>query len=232
MMLELGEGRFVHPGGALWLAGSRTVLIADVHLGYGWAQRRRGELGPVADAKSGERLGALVAELAPARVVFLGDLVHAPRPGADERAAIEDTLGALAGRTSLILARGNHDRGFSRDFGGIAVEVVDVWVGDGIAALHGDRLGRAAIPEGHLVVGHLHPVMKIKDSAGASQRVRVLLHAPGLTVLPAFSPYSGGFEIGRGLPGELARLAGGPVEAVAVTGRRAVRVGPVRGARS
>src|SRR5690349_15863646 len=95
-LLELADGRWAHASGALWLPASRTVMVADAHLGYGWAQRRRGELGPVGDGAIGERLLAVVDELEPRTVVFLGDVVHAPRPVTEERVLITRAFEQLA----------------------------------------------------------------------------------------------------------------------------------------
>lgn len=228
-LCEIAPGRYAHASGALWLEEPRALLVADAHLGYGWAQRRRGELGPVVDTKSHPRLQALAKELQPSQWVFLGDLVHAPRPGEEERAAIEHTLLDLAEKAEVVLVRGNHDRGFAKDFGHLGFAIVESWTRSGVAALHGDRLSRSAIPEGHLVIGHLHPVVMFKDAAGARQKLRVFLNSPRITVLPAFSPFSGGFDIGQGLPVDLARLWGdAPVEGIAVTGKTALKIGPLR----
>src|SRR5690349_11353616 len=94
-LIDLGQGRMAHASGALWLPDRRTVLVADVHLGFGWALRRRGQLGPVSDAGVGRKLASVAAELQPETIVFLGDLVHAPRPTPQERDLVETTLGAL-----------------------------------------------------------------------------------------------------------------------------------------
>lgn len=228
-LCEIGPGRYAHASGALWIKAAQAILVADAHLGYGWAQRRRGELGPVADTKSHPRLKAVGDELAPKQWIFLGDLVHAPRPGQEERAAIEHTLLDLAASAEVVLVRGNHDRAFIKDFGHLGFTVVDCWNHHGLVALHGDKLANRAIPEGHLVVGHLHPVVKFKDGAGASQKVRVFLSSPGMTVMPAFSPYSGGFDVARGLPSDIAELWGdAAVEGIAVTGKSAMKIGPLR----
>ena len=53
--MTLLPGLAAHPSGALWIPESRTLLVADLHLGYGWAQRRRGELGPLADFRAAIR---------------------------------------------------------------------------------------------------------------------------------------------------------------------------------
>ncbi len=213
----------------MWLESVQTAIIADAHLGYGWAQRRRGELGPVEDTKSQPKLSALIDELRPQRIVFLGDLVHAPRPGREERDAIEILLSGLASKAEIVLVRGNHDRAFARDFGHLGISVAESWSDSTLYALHGDRLSRSALPEGHLVLGHLHPVLSTKDAAGARLKLPLFLTSPSLTVLPAFSPYAGGFDVGKGLPEDLEQLIGTElIEGVAVTGRSARRIGPLR----
>jgi putative SbcD/Mre11-related phosphoesterase len=227
-LCELSPGRFAHASGALWLPADQTIVIADAHLGYGWAQRRRGELGPVSDRKSRPKIQALLDELHPARIVFLGDLVHAPRPAVEERTHIESLLGELAAAAELILVRGNHDRAFAYDFGHLGLTLVPEWRSRGLTALHGDRLDRSAIPEAGLIVGHLHPVVKIKDAAGASTKLPLFLVSERITVLPAFSPYSAGCDVSKALPPELRDVIGkAPVEGVAVTGKRALKIGPI-----
>ncbi len=213
----------------MWIEAGRTAIIADAHLGYGWAQRRRGELGPVEDTKSHPKLSGLIQELRPTRIVFLGDLVHAPKPGGEERNAIEILLSDLASKVEIVLVRGNHDRAFARDFGHLGISVAESWSGSNLYALHGDRLSRCAVPEGHLVLGHLHPVLSTKDAAGARLKLPLFLTSPSVTVLPAFSPYAGGFDVSKGLPNDLERLIGAEsLEGVAVTGRIAKRIGPIR----
>ncbi|MEJ7607597.1 MAG: hypothetical protein WKF37_15335 [Bryobacteraceae bacterium] len=69
--LELAPGRVAHASGALWLPEVKTLLIADIHLGYGWALRRRGQLGPVQDPGTRQKLEAVFAELRPESVVWV-----------------------------------------------------------------------------------------------------------------------------------------------------------------
>ena len=222
--LEIGEGRFAHASGGLWLSEERTLLLADVHLGYGWALRRRGQLGPVHEVKVQEKLGAAVAELAPQKIVFLGDAVHAPKPAPVERASVEQTFLALARTAEIIVVRGNHDRAFNRDFGALGVAVVESWAGKGVMAVHGDRPFRST--SDHLIVGHAHPALAIVDDAGASQRVPVFLASPRLTVVPAFSPLAAGLNIGLRLPPELRpHLPLEVTSVIAASGKRVVRLG-------
>jgi uncharacterized protein len=217
--VEISERRFAHASGALWLPDGLIILIADAHLGYGWAQRRRGELGPVRDDLTRQKLNALVDELAPLQIIFLGDVVHAPRPGAAERALIEQTLSSLAARAEVKLVRGNHDRAFARDFGKLGIPLVEEWRGNGLTAVHGDR---PLMADSECVVyGHLHPSLNIEDAAGAKHRVPVFLVGPGRIVLPAFSPFAAGSET----------AIDETMEAYAATGTRVVHLGPVRNGR-
>jgi uncharacterized protein len=227
--VSLSSQFIAHPSGALWIPSSRSLVIADLHLGYGWAQRRRGELGPLADTRARDKLFAVVREMAPAEIVFLGDIVHAPRPSPPEREWTEQILLELSKSAQLIAVRGNHDRAFSREYGHLAVTTVPAWETDSLIAIHGDRLD-VAIPENRTVlIGHVHPCLAIKDAAGASQKLPLFVYSTSCILLPAFSPFAAGFDIGRAeLPTPLLKFFGThPISAVAVSGRRAVPLGPL-----
>ena len=223
-------GLEAHASSALWLPQSRTAIIADVHLGYSWAQRRRGELGPLADFRTREKLLTLFDDLEPSQAVFLGDLVHAPRPCPEEREWIESTLIELSRRAALTTVRGNHDRAFAREFGKLPIAQTEYWSNDLVTAVHGDRLEVAPVSEGRtLVVGHLHPCLGIRDASGASQKLPVFLVNRSCVVLPAFSPFARGYDISCGIPEDLAQcFRDEPVDAYAATPTRVARLGPLR----
>ncbi len=227
-IVSLHSGLAAHSSGALWMPESKTVLIADIHLGYGWAQRRRGELGPLADERSRQKLLQLSSELQPKRFIFLGDLVHAPRPCEPERKWVEDLLLDLGSSAELIAVRGNHDRAFAHEFGHLPVKTISYWSEGAITAIHGDRL-TAAIPEhGTLLMGHLHPALPVRDASGAGRKLPVFLVTPCCIILPAFSPFAGGYDIAGGLPKELNTFfRGEEIEAFAVTGTRVAQLGPL-----
>lgn len=218
-----------HASGALWIPETSTAIVADLHLGYSWAQRRRGELGPLADARTREKLFAMCGELRPKRIVFLGDVVHAPRPCEPERAWIEGIFRELASKAELIVVRGNHDRRFAAEFSDLPFQNTGVWSDSFVTAAHGDRLD-FAWPEDHtLILGHLHPSLAIRDSSGAGQKLPVFLASNHCILLPAFSPFARGYDIFSGLPAELQScFRGSEMEVYAVTGKRVVRLGPLR----
>ena len=224
--MEFAPGLHVHASGALWVAAARAVLVADTHLGYAWAQRRRGDLGPLVDGGTREKLESLAEELQPREFVLLGDIVHAPQPLPEEQQFVEETLASLASRATLTVVRGNHDRAFARDYAHLSIPLVEQWTGSGVLALHGDRLPDDA--QGQFVVlGHVHPVVLIHDSAGASRRVPVFVIGKCGAVLPAFSPFSTGFVVNGGMPPEVRQVLGPErLVAIAATGRRLVRLAP------
>ena len=216
-----------HPAGALWLPESETVIIADVHLGYSWAQRRRG-----ADFRTREKLFALCDELHPAQIVFLGDLVHARRPCSEERAWLEETLNRLAQCAHIIAVRGNHDRAFAKEFGHLPLTHSEAWCNAAITAVHGDRLASAAIPEhAALVLGHLHPCLGVRDAAGATQKLPVFLVSPHCIVLPAFSPFARGYDIACGFPADIENcFRHAPIQAYVATPTRVAHLGSLSSA--
>ena len=228
-LLPISSELYAHASGTLWIPETETAIIADLHLGYSWAQRRRGELGPLADARTREKLLATRDQLQPRRFVFLGDLVHAPRPCAPERAWIEDILQELASGAQIVAVRGNHDRRFATEFSHLSFEDVVTWSDRLVTAAHGDRFD-FAWPENHtLILGHLHPALAIRDSSGAGHKLPVFLANRNCIVLPAFSPFARGYDVICGLPPELARCFGpDEIEVYAASGKQVARLGPLR----
>lgn len=222
-------GIYAHCSGAVWMPDTATVVIADAHLGYGWAQRRKGELGPIADERTRDKLVRVFDELRPVRAIFLGDLVHAPRPCEPERAWIAGVLAELRGRAELISVRGNHDRAFAIDFAGVGLPTVEVWRDGRVIGVHGDRLPVAIETDSLLLVGHLHPAFPVLDAAGAGQKLPIFLASNACIVLPAFSPFAGGFDVLTGLPEGLCQCFGGDeILAYATTNTRVAPLGPLQ----
>jgi putative SbcD/Mre11-related phosphoesterase len=230
-LLPISSELYAHASGALWIPDTQTILIADLHLGYSWAQRRRGELGPLADARTREKLLGVRDQLQPRRFVFLGDLVHAPRPCEPERTWIEEILTELAAHARIVAVRGNHDRRFAAEFAHLVFEDVGTWAEGAITAAHGDRMD-FPWPENHtLILGHLHPALAIRDSSGAGHKIPVFLVNKRCIVLPAFSPFARGYDIISGLPPELVNcFRAEDIEVFAATGKKVARLGPLRSA--
>ncbi len=207
--LELLPGIHACPGGAVWLPSLSALLVADVHLGYAWAQRRRGALGPLTTGGVEQRLERLLDWFAPRRLVVLGDLVHAPRPSPAEREVILTALARWSAGAAITLVRGNHDRGLERDFPSLPVECVKAWQAPGVVAVHGDSPAFAWPEDAVALLGHWHPCAAVRDRAGVHHRYPAFLVWPRAVVLPAFSPLAAGVRVDR-LPAELLAVARRP----------------------
>jgi uncharacterized protein len=176
--------------GAAWLPDASALVVADIHVGYARAARRRGGWLPT-DAESPARLAARLlaacARVGATRLVIAGDLRHSTRDVDDaERAEVAELLGALRGTLAAVdVVAGNHDRG--------EAWATSLLVGD-VEVLHAPP---AAPPERWTICGHLHPRTTLRDETGASLRVPCALVGERTVVLPAFTEWAGGLAAGR-----------------------------------
>lgn len=203
-----GEDLLLLPERAVWWPRHRTLLVADVHLGKDQVFRRHGiglPRGPTLADLAG--LDALLARTAARRLVVLGDLVHAPpTPGDDWPTLIEAWREHHAGR-EVALVVGNHDRRLRP------------WLARWRIAAH-DRLhlppfdlvhDPAGAGPGATLAGHLHPVVKLRESRRGSLRLPVFWFRGALGVLPAFGAFTGGQVIRPGPADRVYLVAGGRV---------------------
>ncbi len=193
--LEVAPGVRLTGDGAAWLPEAGAVVIADVHVGYARAARRRG--GWLPEAEPPERVaGRALAALdrcGATRLVVAGDLRHSTRDAdAAELADVERFLGLAGERAEVLVVAGNHDRG-SPAPRLVTLGEVDV-----------THEPPTAPPVRWTVCGHLHPVHTPRDETGAGARFRAALVGERVVVLPAFGAWAGGTEarrLIRALPG-------------------------------
>ncbi len=174
---------------------SRSLVVADAHFGKAAAFRARGvpvPRGTTADNLA--RLGALIAEFAPRRLVLLGDLFHARESHAPATIAALIEWRRAHAALDIVLVEGNHDRraGAPPPALGIRVEN-EPWRGDGLAYCHHpQRLAGETV-----VAGHLHPCVRLHGRADQSVRLPCFWLRDGLSILPAFGEFTGGETIAR-----------------------------------
>lgn len=183
-----GAAVVLDAAGALWLPGSRTLVVADLHLEKGSSLARRRIFLPPYD--TGATLAALAAVIAardPAQVICLGDSFHdnggADRLPENERRRID---GLQRGRR-WIWVSGNHDPDQPRGIGG---EVADSVAVEGLTFRHEP----AQAPAYGEVAGHLHPSAKVRRR-GRSVRRRAFATDGARLVLPAFGVLAGGLNL-------------------------------------
>jgi DNA ligase-associated metallophosphoesterase len=183
------------PQRAAWWAARATLVIADAHFGKAAAFRARGvpvPRGTTADNLA--RLDALVATLAPERIVFLGDLFHA------REAHAPTTIGEFQAwrdrhrQLELVLVEGNHDAAAGPPPATLSIRSVEEpWCVDGMAFCHVPQW----VPGKAVLAGHLHPAVRLSGRAGDGVRLPCFWLRAGLTILPAFGAFTGGALITR-----------------------------------
>ncbi len=176
---------------AAWWPRRSTLLVADLHLGKEEALLDRGM--PMPDGVLEEtlaRLEAILRSTGAARLVVLGDLVHAPRGLSD---AVVDAVARWRGRFdgALELVPGNHDELVARLPSSWRVaRLADAVLDEPFVHLHESR----PHPAGYALGGHLHPMVRL---AGRVDRVELPCFVIGRrrAVLPAFTRFSRGVRV-------------------------------------
>lgn len=190
-MIEHGgaELRLVGAPGVVW-AAQGALVVADVHLGKAAAFRAGGV--PVPEETTRHDLGRLtraLGETGAARLIVLGDLVHASawqQPAT--RGAIEAWRAAHA-QTEVLCVRGNHDRNAGRLPPELEIREVDEpYAWGGMTLVHDP-----ALAEGPSMGGHLHPAISLRGGGG-SMRCRCFWKRGQTLVLPAFGSFTGGMQ--------------------------------------
>lgn len=174
---------------ALFWPARRRLLLADLHLGKADTFRRAGIALPTGGTHHDlDRLSALVADTGATSVWVLGDVLHGPLTDTHWRGAWNAWRAAHPALDVVALA-GNHDRALAS--AALDLHLVGDAVDDGPFAL---RHAPGVHPTLHVVCGHLHPVASFH---ALKRRFPVFWLRDGITVLPAFSAFTGGVVVDR-----------------------------------
>ncbi|TWI53019.1 putative phosphoesterase [Pseudomonas duriflava] len=178
---------------AIYWPERKALLIADVHFGKAAAFRALGQPVPHGTTASNlSRLDALLDRYSCEQVYFLGDFLHAP----ESRAPL--TLEALAQWRSrwpdlaMTLIRGNHDRRAGDPPSSLRITVVSEPFLVGPLSLQHEPDPH---PTHHVLAGHVHPVFYLNGRGRQRLRLPCFSVETGLTLLPAFGDFTGGWEI-------------------------------------
>ena len=171
----------------------RMLLVADPHFGKAAAFRALGvrvPRGTTGDALA--RLDALVARLAPERIEFLGDFLHAREGRNPETFA---ALGAWRARhvgVEMRIVRGNHDRRAGDPPAEVGIACVDGPVREGSLALAHHP---APCDGAYVLAGHVHPCATLIGPARQRERLPCFWLRRDVGVLPAFGDFTGCAEV-------------------------------------
>lgn len=192
LSLELaGESVELHADRALHWPARRRLVIADLHLGKADTFRRAGIAlpsgGTVHDL---DRVDTLLRATGATQLWVLGDMLHGDPAPPRWREGWDDFRARWPALETVVVA-GNHDRALRR--AGLGVHVEDQAVHDGPFVF---RHEPDPDPRGLVLCGHVHPVVRAPGIL--RRRFPAFVLASTHAILPAFSAFSGGFEIGSG----------------------------------
>lgn len=178
---------------AAFIAASRTLLVADAHIGKAVTFRALGV--PVPRGTTSETLAALTtltARTGARRIVFLGDFLHSARAHAPSTLAAVAAWRAAHRELELMLIRGNHDDRAGDPPSHLGIRVVDEpLLQDGFALCHHPK----RIAGAYVLAGHLHPCASLGGRAGDHLRLPCFWFGDDVGVLPAFGAFTGMHQI-------------------------------------
>ncbi|ANN77801.1 ligase-associated DNA damage response endonuclease PdeM [Bordetella flabilis] len=173
---------------ALYWPARRRLVIADLHLGKSHAFRRAGITVPSGATQDDlQRLSGLLDATGAHELWIVGDVLHGPA----SRAGWRDTWTRWRqqqGSLDVAALTGNHDRAL--DGPALGIRQLGEAHHDGPFLFRHlpdpDPIGR------HVIAGHVHPKARIP---GVPRAWPAFWLRPGITVLPAFSAFTGGHAI-------------------------------------
>jgi uncharacterized protein len=186
---------------AAWLVQEKVLAVADLHLGYTWAQRLAGQLMPITPVQvTLSQLLDLQRDYQPAKIVFLGDVVHRAVAVPALEKELKDLIATLAPRSELVFLAGNHDRHLPELIADwqLPMQVAASFRTGPFLLLHGDEtVARGKRARRWVIMGHEHPAISIGDGVTTMQKCPCFLLSDKTVVLPAFSSWAAGTNVRR-----------------------------------
>ncbi|NDC40591.1 MAG: ligase-associated DNA damage response endonuclease PdeM [Chitinophagia bacterium] len=186
-----GEQFVLLPEKALYLPAERLLVIADVHLGKAAHFRRAGIAIPQnAQTSDYDRLQALLLQVAPLKVYFLGDLFHSEwNHDWHNFCALIEAFPHIA----FTLLKGNHDIIDDTYFTRLRISVTDTITQGRLVYSHEPI---DSLPEGYTnITGHVHPGFRLQGTGRQSVLLPCFYCTPALWIIPAFGGLTGLFSL-------------------------------------
>lgn len=217
MVRIAGEDLTLLPERAIWWAARRTLLVADPHFGKAATFRALGVPVPRGTTTGTlGRLDAIIARTSPARVVFLGDFLHAVEGRDPETLRVLNEWRRRHDALEMTLVRGNHDAR-----AGDPPRELEIHCETG-PLVHGsfvlDHHPRRSA-DGYVLCGHIHPAVMLTGLGRQQSRLPCFWFARDVGVLPAFGEFTGVAEVDVQVGDQVFVVADDTVMAVPVTER-------------
>jgi len=162
------------------------LIVADLHIGITKEFYENGVPMPFQGETLGMRINRLNKITRTKKTIILGDVKHRV-PGTsfhekDELIKFFDSLD-----NDSIVIKGNHDVNFS-----FPVPVKEKMIIGDFVLSHGHR--RIETDKIN-VIGHNHPVLRMKDGLGNFYTEQVWVRTANVIIMPAFNPLAGGHDV-------------------------------------
>ena len=172
---------------------TRTLLIADPHFGKAAAFRAAGVPVPRGTTTGSlSRLDAALSRTGAARIVFLGDFLHAREGREPETTRVVGEWRRRNGSIDMVLVRGNHDRRAGDPVPEIEIRCVDAPLAEPPFVFTHNP---AVSDDGYVLCGHVHPAARLTGPGRETVRLPCFWARPRTMVLPAFGEFTGVAEI-------------------------------------
>ncbi|MFJ7008482.1 ligase-associated DNA damage response endonuclease PdeM [Pseudomonas putida] len=188
-----GQALWLLPDKAVYWPARRALLVADVHIGKAANYRALHQPVPRGTTQATlARLDALLASHDCERLIILGDFLHARTARAPATLAKVHQWRERHENLHIVLLRGNHDRNAGDPPASLRIEVQDEpWILEPFALQHEPR----PHPTHPVLAGHVHPVFVLRGKARQRLRLPCFLIDEGVSLLPAFGEFTGGWTI-------------------------------------
>ncbi|MEN8789425.1 MAG: ligase-associated DNA damage response endonuclease PdeM [Flavobacteriaceae bacterium] len=174
----------LHPTGALFWPGKKTLLISDVHLGKVTHFRKFGAaVPPSLIRKNFELLDSVMDEFMPSHLYFLGDLFHSYLN--NEWQLFENWV---AGKSEdITLVTGNHDIISPLKYESIGIVSTEEYVVENFYFTHEPSRKTGMFN----ISGHIHPAVRLKGKGRQSIKLPCFFKSQDQMILPAFGKFTG-----------------------------------------
>jgi uncharacterized protein len=186
---------------AVWHAASRTLWVADVHLGKAATYRALGQPAPAGTTRGNlDRLTALIDSRRASRLVFLGDLFHARQSYNQSLLTAFLEWRSWHQGVEICLVRGNHDRRAGEPPAALRIETVDEPHFRGAVEgrhhpLSPDEAKLGGKLDRTVLAGHFHPTIKLHGPGRDSLGFPCFAMQGRQIIMPAFGEFTGGRRV-------------------------------------
>ena len=179
--------------GSLYLPDNRTLILSDLHLGKGAAQRMTSPMPGYDTDDTLNRLEAAIMRTDPSQTILLGDSFHSPEQAEMLPAYHLDHIMQIARQTDLVWIEGNHDPSLPHRLPGQSCSYLTL---GSLLLCHQPayQAEQSERPVTGQIIGHYHPKARLQLKA-RNLSAKCFIHDHSLMILPAFGAFTGGLNI-------------------------------------